>query len=913
MNKFWRDLLDEIKNRVSVNLQSELDAIGTPEEKQYPENVDKLKNFFQLIEKTSDLDGETEWTEEAYWEFIKAFVSQNPNDGVWNETVNHLVKTYKSLYDRIEHATVLESDKAYVDGLVRSTFIESAGQLYRQTFNTTDVKNGDAGNSFELNDYWVKPWYNTDPVESDLSAQKSYSTVRGDDKNNAALTSQENLQFTREQAQAFVEQIRLLMPKNSRRVQIEDLNRNFWVIAQILTAASAYLFGDDSPFNVFFDGALKELISLWENVLYQWGVIGTLLTPSKSLHKEFFALPNSAFQPYMKYDGFDGLNNLTYEQLLPIIKERVAYYKHKYTNSNLFLVPYIRYNNYEKNYYFRMMIPYICLYNSSDDKWYFHKVVDQSTGTYPIINPNDYADRMYGARETDLYYKYTYPLTLAATQAEINGPFRYYGALRPEMDVNLQMVSGHMRAINFSIKFYDGLQQVINKQNDLIFRYRNVGYQIWENDLDVVLARVDIKAKPDSSANIPFVEEKQKEAYYLGEMPSCYGLSSNKPNLVFQSSLRVIGEGKLIKIGNYLPQRAAPHVENLSYWTDQHNTNGGLTDYLWNLTITTQKQGADSNVVKAWYNNQWMTEVGSNSCYLYYPTVVNGVLRYATNQVLASQYTENNYKKLGQDCLTLYLNHTATPNAITYYIAAVGIRPWHNSREGYYANNILTHVFRFIPEAWEPYIDRKSDDINIFKDARRIGTLQTLGPINRIEKAFTKSASDDIFANPDTTWRLPQLVPETYLDQLLIYKETLTGAIYFVDRNKDSSLAYLSIDDLTQRINDQFNHYVSTGVIMTANDVRIQLREPSGRWEVYDGNVKNTTGNTHFYKRDNSLREVAYMNFKFNSNSNFGFVDPIRGRMKGDNTALSAKADGQDYGGSIILPYSGFDNMAFTW
>jgi hypothetical protein len=75
MNKFWRDLLDEIKNRVSVNLQSELDAIGTPEEKQYPENVDKLKNFFQLIEKTSDLDGETEWTEEAYWEFIKAFVS----------------------------------------------------------------------------------------------------------------------------------------------------------------------------------------------------------------------------------------------------------------------------------------------------------------------------------------------------------------------------------------------------------------------------------------------------------------------------------------------------------------------------------------------------------------------------------------------------------------------------------------------------------------------------------------------------------------------------------------------------------------------------------------------------------------------------------------------------------------------
>lgn len=912
MNKLWKDLLDEIKTQVSVNLQSELDAIGTPEEKQYPENVDKLKDFFQLIEKTSDLDGETEWTEEFYWEFIKVFVSQHPDDGLWNETVSHLVKTYKDIYDRVEHATVLNPDKAYVDGLVRSTFIESAGQIYRQTFNTTDVKTGDAGNSFESDDYWVKPWYNTDPVESEPSAQKSYSTVRGNDKNNAALTSQENLHFTRKQVQGFVEQIRLLMPKNSRRVQIEDLNRNFWVIAQILTAASAYLFGDDSPFSIFFDGALKELVSLWENILHQWGIIGTLMTPPKTLHKEFFALPNSAFQPYMKYDGFDGLNGMTYEQLLPIIKERVAYYKDKYTNSNLFLVPYIRYGNYEKNYYFRMMIPYICLYNSSDDKWYYRKVVDEATGTYPIINPNDYADRMYGARETDLYYKYTYPLTLAATQAEANGPFRYYGALRPEMDANVQMVSGHMRALSFNINFYDGLQQVVNKQNDLIFKYRT-DYQIWENDLDVVLIKSNIKAKPDSSANIPFVEEKQKEAYYLGEMPSCYGLSSNQPSLVFQSSLRIVGEGRLMKIGNYLPQAAAPYVENLSYWTDQHNPNHGLTDYLWNLTITTQKAGADVNVVKSWYNNQWMTQLSANSCYLYYPVVVNGILRYATDNVLASQWTAANYKTLGQDFIRKYLNNTATPSTITYYIGAVGIKPWHNSQEGYYANNVLTHVFRFIPENWEPYVERKPDDINIYRGSQRLGIVQTLGEVNKIEKAFIKTVNDDIFVNPGTTWRLPQLIPETYVDQLLIYQELLTRKIYFVDRNKDVSLSHLSIDDLTQRLNAQFDYYVNMGVIMTADEIKIQLREPSGRWEVYDGNSQNTTGNTHLYKRDNSLREVAYTNFKFDSNSNFTFLNPTRGRMKGDFTALANKADGQDYGGSIILPDSGFDNMAFTW
>jgi len=37
------------------------------------------------------------------------------------------------------------------------------------------------------------------------------------------------------------------MPKNTRRVEIEDLNRNFWVIAQVITAIGTYLFDPNGP------------------------------------------------------------------------------------------------------------------------------------------------------------------------------------------------------------------------------------------------------------------------------------------------------------------------------------------------------------------------------------------------------------------------------------------------------------------------------------------------------------------------------------------------------------------------------------------------------------------------------------------------------------------------------------------
>jgi hypothetical protein len=53
--------------------------------------------------------------------------------------------------------------------------------------------------------------------------------------------------------------IRLIMPQNKRRVEVEDLNRNFWVIAQVIAGVSAYLFDGDGPIGEFLKGMIKEI------------------------------------------------------------------------------------------------------------------------------------------------------------------------------------------------------------------------------------------------------------------------------------------------------------------------------------------------------------------------------------------------------------------------------------------------------------------------------------------------------------------------------------------------------------------------------------------------------------------------------------------------------------------------------
>jgi hypothetical protein len=77
----------------------------------------------------------------------------------------------------------------------------------------------DAGNKFSGQPY-VSPDTNDDG--------DTYEGVRSDDLSVSAAKNEGNLQYTKEKAED--DYLRLLMPKYTRRVEVEDLNRNFWVI-----------------------------------------------------------------------------------------------------------------------------------------------------------------------------------------------------------------------------------------------------------------------------------------------------------------------------------------------------------------------------------------------------------------------------------------------------------------------------------------------------------------------------------------------------------------------------------------------------------------------------------------------------------------------------------------------------------
>lgn len=929
MNIFIKDLLSELKRISRVNLQDDIDNIDPEQETEYPE-IDKLKEFFQLIEKSADLDGETLAAETSFWNTLKNFIINNPSNSIWNESLNRIITHYNEMYDKIEHSTILYDDKALVDGLIYGKEQETTeGEIYYQTFNTEDIRKADAGNSFSQNDdeKWVKPWYNLDTAPQSFEYQCSYDYVRGDDESLLALTNQSNLNFTREQTEELVRQIRLLMPKNSRRVEIEDLNRNFWVIGQVVSGISAYLYGPNSIFSYMFENILKELIQLWENIMYQWVQIALLtLPPIDGIHKEFFPIPISSIQNYKKYDNFDNIEGYN---ILSYIQGRIASYADKYSRSHLVLIPYIRNNNYQKNYFNEIIIPYICFYNRSKNQWSYCEILNAipngSSDNYLTVNPANYSDRIYGAREDKVYLRYVYPLSTADLYTEPDGPFRYYGALRPEVNGDISIDNGQLKIENFTITFTDGIERAVNETDgQIIVKYLAQG-TITEETEEIYMTIDAANKKPAATEDqyIPLGDIKAYNGFYLGEIPSCPNVSSDQERLVYQSGVAVIGDGKLFKVGNYMPQGYVDYLDNPLYYAEQINPSGQLTDYLLNITIPAYKEGADINVISSLYGPSMGASppaLSYQSCYLYAPKIENGIVKpWLVSEKLSNEYTEADYKQLGKVVLRDYLSNTRPAlEQITYFMGAVGYQPWHSGltgrQQGYFSTNILTHLFRFVPIDWAYLVDEETEYIPIFQGDKKIGILQTLGIINKIETAF----GTNVFAIPvgaSTTWRLPQLTPEEYVGQLLIYKEAISGKLYFVDVNKDESgeLAQCTIEELTNKLNLQLDYYKNIGVIIESDDIKITLTDPSGLWSVFDGNITDTTGNSHFYKRSDNLREVAYTNFKFDSNGKIQFTEFTKGRYIGDQSSLTEKANNMDYTGDYIMPSSGSDNMQFTW
>lgn len=277
----------------------------------------------------------------------------------WNESIAKLADYYYKIFK--DDAGDTEIDSTYI------------------TLN--DLRHADAANSFAKNKNWVRPWMNID--------ENNYSSVRNNDKIIRVLTDNKNLQFTQQQHPDLNQYLRLIMPEYKRIVEVEDLNRNFWVIGQALTALCAFLFDDDSPLPSLLSALLDEIAQLWENIFFLWLILSLLSykQPYEDIVTVFLPIANDLTRPFVKFDDFnytepilDGafvtIESMTPDQLKDLLEEiwenRQEYLKDKYNNCAVVFVPEIRMENYAKNYYAKVAYPGIIVYDDSlenTDDW----------------------------------------------------------------------------------------------------------------------------------------------------------------------------------------------------------------------------------------------------------------------------------------------------------------------------------------------------------------------------------------------------------------------------------------------------------------------------------------------------------------------------------------------------------------
>ena len=323
---------------------------------------------------------------------------------------------------------------------------------------------------------------------------------------------------------------RLIMPKYLRKVEVEDLNRNFWVIAQTLSAVTAFLFGDDS-IKTQFQGILNELVGLWENVLYLWA-LGAMISQKDivtDIHIEFVPLTNSTFQDYRKFDDFGNTAPLygtsPVHDYIEEVKLRLNYLIKQYTESNIIIIPEVRRDNYKHNYYSKVDYPGLMIYNRNTNEsiWYDFSINNYTISNYcPCVDlkqdlnasQQQWCPYIIGIMTNEDENKYYVMSPFSNNQT--NSP--YYAAVRT--------ILSNVGA------YYDSANNTINITG-LIFNFYDAAYQAIDGAEHLIRSFNFIRMDQTNhiiylNATAPSVPTWPSESYYdisrgfyLGELISC--------------------------------------------------------------------------------------------------------------------------------------------------------------------------------------------------------------------------------------------------------------------------------------------------------------------------------------------------------------------------------------------------------
>lgn len=293
---------------------------------------------------------------------------------------------------------------------------------------------------------------------------------------------------------------------------------------------------------------------------------------SSDMRVVIMPLPDNEYQPYQRYEGFvrnDFPSGLAAQSEYVI--SRVKYLAKKYTHSNLCILPYTRQNNYYRNHFGSQTFRGAVFYNRKKDKFTyvpFRVIAGEETNASVYFNPKNYDKYLYAIRETDTYYRWSFPIKNIGNVLDENDfrSKRFYGSIRiiPQIDLKVNSV-GDLEISSLSLTAIDAVAKSLFNTNSEILRYTAAAPITESSEEGVFNCEVLVDGEP-ALGNLQIYDGTVQQALYLGEIPSCSGLSASHPIYVYDDGKQIIGEGKLIKIGNYLPKAFVDYMDNTAYY-----------------------------------------------------------------------------------------------------------------------------------------------------------------------------------------------------------------------------------------------------------------------------------------------------------------------------------------------------------
>lgn len=435
------------------------------------------------------------------------------------------------------------------------------------------VKNfasGDAG--YDFDQHFIKPWQGT-PADSYTPDFLS------------AAENNENLQFTNEQESE--NSYRLIMPKNTRRVQAEDLTRNFWVISSVLSSMIEFLFSPKSPILILQQGITNEIKELWENVLFLWFSFKLLNEPrvSDNYHIEFVPVDGKLNEERRRYDGYDPMSDKE-------INNKLKEYYYKYPESNLLLIPYVRSEAFYRNYHESIQILYLCFYLRKKDPfsqdWDDENCKIIKRFKEPLkIDIKNYIENLVAIRENGMSIRLGRPLSSIPELRETEERL-YYGQIRIVPTVE-QVINEETNKITFNFvlsvydigEFYHLGGDEINAQDHLL---DEITFSCEEEQIE----DIEWEGNPINKNSFSFFNYPRRNLdAYKGENLTTIEYSAKKVSYKAGEITNIQMKGDLFKIGNFFSSDAInAKGKGKSYvFREQVNSSKTHTNYLTNLSM----------------------------------------------------------------------------------------------------------------------------------------------------------------------------------------------------------------------------------------------------------------------------------------------------------------------------------------